>query len=109
MEERNDKNPPKIFAYGELKGDKPMCEHCENEFEFNPEEDVIVDTSGAVRAVLMDMGDVLMDICKGLDTGEIKLSVSRDYETGKLKFKAKVDGQKVLEMKANDVDSYFGD
>lgn len=86
-----------------------MCEHCENEFEFNPEEDVIVDTSGAVRAVLMDMGDVLMDICKGLDTGEIKLSVSRDYETGELKFKAKVDGQKVLEMKANDFVPYFGD
>ena len=86
-----------------------MCEHCENEFEFNPEEDVIVDTSGAVRAVLMDMGDVLMDICKGLDTGEIKLSVSRDYETGKLKFKAKVDGQKVLEMKANDFTPYFED
>ena len=109
MEERNAKNQPKFFAYGELKGDKPMCEHCENEFEFNPEEDVIVDTSGAVRAVLMDMGDVLMDICKGLDTGEIKLSVSRDYETGKLKFKAKVDGQKVLEMKANDFSPYFGD
>ena len=86
-----------------------MCEHCENEFEFNPEEDVIVDTSGAVRAVLMDMGDVLMDLCKGLDTGEIKLSVSRDYETGELKFKAKVDGQKVLEMKANDFVPYFGD
>ena len=109
MEERNAKNQPKFFAYGELKGDKPMCEHCENEFEFNPEEDVIVDTSGAVRAVLMDMGDVLMDLCKGLDTGEIKLSVSRDYETGKLKFKAKVDGQKVLEMKANDFSPYFGD
>ena len=85
------------------------CENCEKEFDFNPEEDVIVDIGGAVRAVLMDMGDVLMDLCKGLDTGEIKLSVSRDYETGELKFKAKVDGYKVLEMKANDVASYFGD
>ena len=84
-----------------------MCEHCENEFEFNPEEDVIVDTSGAVRAVLMDMGDVLMDLCKGLDTGEIKLSVSRDYETGELKFKAKVDGGKVLEITANDFVPYI--
>ena len=83
------------------------CEHCEN--DFNPEEDVIVDTGGAVRAVLMDMGDVLMDLCKGLDTGEIKLSASRDYETGELKFKAKVDGGKVLEMKANDFVPYFGD
>ena len=84
-----------------------MCEHCENEFEFNPEENILVDTGGAVRTVLMDMGDVLIDLCKGLDTGEIKLSVSRDYETGELKFKAKVDGQKVLEVKANDFVPYF--
>ena len=86
-----------------------MCEHCENEFEFNPEEDVLVDTGGAVRAVLMDVGDVLMDICKGLDIGEVKINVSQDYETGELKFKAKVDGQKVLEIKANDFVPYFGD
>ena len=85
------------------------CENCEKEFVFNPEEDVIVDIGGAVRSVLMDVGDVLMDLCKGLDTGEIKLSVSRDYETGELKFKAKVDGQKVLEIKANDFVPYFGD
>lgn len=80
-----------------------MCEHCENEFEFNLEEDILVDDGGAVRSVLMDVGDVLMDICKGFDIGEIKINVSRDYETGELKFKAKVDGRKVLEMKANDV------
>ena len=86
-----------------------MCEHCENEFEFNPEEDILADTGGAVRSVLMDVGDVLMDMCKGLDTGEIKLSVSRDYETGELKFKAKVDGQKVLEITANDFVPYFAD
>lgn len=83
-----------------------MCEHCENEFEFNPEEDVLVDTGGAVRAVLMDVGDVLMDICKGLDIGEAKINVSQDYETGELKFKAKVDGQKVLEIKAKDFIPY---
>lgn len=86
-----------------------MCEHCEKEFEINPEEDVIVDIGGAVRSVLMDAGDVLMDMCKGLDIGEIKINVSQDYETGELKFKAKVDGQKVLEMKANDFVLYFGD
>lgn len=80
-----------------------MRDHCENEFEFNPEEDVLVDTGGAVRTVLMDMGDVLMYLCKGLDIGEIKINVSRDYETGELKFKAKVDDQKVLKMKANDI------
>lgn len=86
-----------------------MCEHCENEFEFNQEEDVLVDTVGAVRSVLMDAGDVLMTMCKGFDIGEIKINVSQDYETGELKFKAKVDGQKVLEMKANDFTPYFGD
>lgn len=83
------------------------CEHCEN--DFNPEEDIIVDTGGAVRSVLMDVGDVLMDMCKGLDIGEIKINVTQNYETGELKFKAKVDGQKVLEMKANDFVPCFGD
>lgn len=38
-----------------------MCrEHCES--DFNPEEDIIVDTGGAVRSVLMDIGDVLIDL-----------------------------------------------
>ena len=83
------------------------CEHCEN--DFNLEEDIIVDTGGAVRSVLMDIGDALMDLCKGLEIDEIKINVSQDHETGELKFKAKVDGYKVLEMKANDVASYFGD
>ena len=55
----------------------------------------------------MDIGDVLMTMCKGLDIGEIKINVSQDYETGELKFKAKVDGQKVLEVKANDFVPYF--
>ena len=85
------------------------CENCEKEFDFNLEEDVIVDTGGAVRSVLMDVGDVLMTMCKGLDIGEIKINVSQDYETGEMRFKAKVDGQKVLEMKANDFAPYFGD
>ena len=85
------------------------CEHCENEFRFNPEEDVLVDVGGAVRAVLMDMGDILMNLCAGLDIGEIKINVSQDYETGDLHFKSKVDGQKVLKMKANDFAPYFGD
>lgn len=85
-----------------------MC--CENyEKDFSPEEDILVNAEGAVRSVLMDTGDVLMTMCKGLDIGEIKINVSQDYETGELKFKAKVDGQKVLEMKANDFTPYFGD
>lgn len=83
------------------------CENCEN--DFNPEEDIIVDTGGAVRSVLMDIGNVLIDICKGIDIGEIKINVSQDYETGEMRFKAKVDGQKVLEMKANDFTPYFED
>ena len=57
------------------------CENCEKEFDFNPEEDIIVDTGGAVRSVLMDIGDVLMDMCKGLDITEIKLKVSHDFDT----------------------------
>lgn len=85
-----------------------MC--CENhEKDFSPEEDILVNAEGAVRSVLMDTGDVLMTMCKGLDIEEIKISVSQDYENGELKFKAKVDGQKVLEMKANDFTPYFGD
>ena len=86
-----------------------MCEHCENEFDFNPEEDIIVNTGGAVRTILIDMGDILMNLCSGLDIGEIKINVSQDYETGELKFKAKLDDQKVLEMKANDFVPCFGD
>ena len=85
-----------------------MC--CENyEKDFSPEEDILVNAEGAVRSVLIDTGDVLMTMCKGFDIGEIKINVTQNYETGELKFKAKVDGQKVLEMKANDFTPYFGD
>ena len=86
-----------------------MCEHCENEFEFNPEEDILADVGGAVRSVLMDMGDALMNLCSGFDIGEIKINVYQDYETGELKFKAKVDGDKVLEITANDFVPYVTD
>lgn len=83
------------------------CENCEKEFDFNPEEDVIVDIGGAVRSVLMDVGDVLMDLCKGLDIGEIKIKVSHNYDTGDTILKAKVDGEKVLEITANDFVPYI--
>lgn len=86
-----------------------MCEHCENEFEFNPEEDTLVDTGGAVRTVLMDVGDVLMTMCKGFDIGEIKIKISHNYDTGDTVFKAKVDGEKVLEITANDFVPYVTD
>lgn len=84
-----------------------MCEHRENEFNFVPEEDILVDTGGAVRSVLMDVGDVLMDMCKGLDITEIKLKVSHDFDTDQITFKAKVDGDKVLEITANDFEPYI--
>lgn len=83
------------------------CEHCES--DFNPEEDVIVDTGGAVRSVLMDIGDVLIDMCNGLDIDEIKIKVSHNYDTGDTVFKAKVDGEKVLEITANDFVPYIAD
>ena len=86
------------------------CEHCETTSTLNPEEDdIIVDTGGAVRSVLMDIGDVLIDLCKGLNIDEIKIKVSHNYDTGDTTFKAKVDGQKVLEVKANDFVPCFKD
>ena len=84
-----------------------MCEHCEKEFEFNPKEDILVDAGGAVRSVLMDVGDVLMDMCKGLDIEGIKIKVSHDFDTDQITFKAKVDGDKVLEITANDFEPYI--
>lgn len=81
------------------------CEHCES--DFNPEEDIIVDTGGAVRSVLMDIGDVLIDLCNGLDIDEIKIKVSHNYGTGDTILKAKVDGEKVLEITANDFVPYI--
>lgn len=83
------------------------CEHCEK--DFNSEEDIIVDIGGAVRSVLVDIGDVLIDICKGLDIDEIKIKVYHDYDTGDTTFKAKVDGEKVLEITANDFVPYIAD
>lgn len=85
------------------------CENCEKEFDLNPEEDVIVDIGGAVRSVLMDIGDVLIDICNGLDIDEIKIKVSHNYDTEETVFKVKVDGDKVLEITANDFEPYIAD
>lgn len=83
------------------------CEHCES--DFNPEEDIIVNTGGAVRSVLMDIGDVLIDLCTDLDIDKIKIKVSHNYDTGDTVFKAKVDGEKVLEITANDFVPYIAD
>ena len=62
---------------------------------------LVVDARGALRAVLMDIGDVLIDLCKELEIEDIKIGVSQDYDTGDIEFKAKADGTKVLEIKAN--------
>ena len=87
-----------------------MCfENCEKEFDFNPEEDVIVDIGGASRSVLMDIGDVLFSLCNGLKLDEIKIKVSRNCDTGETMFKAKVDGEKVLEITANDFEPHLAD
>ena len=83
------------------------CEHCEN--DFNPEEDIIVNAGGAVRAVLMDIGDVLIDLCKGLDIDEIKIKVSQNYDAENIMLKAKVDGETVLEIKSSDFVPYITD
>lgn len=84
------------------------CKYCDDEFDFNPE-DIVVDTGGALRATLMDMGDFLIDVLREIEAGELKISVSHNYETGDIEFKAKVDGQKVLEVKANDFVPCFWD
>lgn len=83
------------------------CEHCEN--DFNPEEDILVDTGGAVRSVLMEISDVLIGLCNGLELDEIKIKVSHNYDTGDTTFKAKVDGEKVLKITANDFVPYIAD
>lgn len=85
------------------------CAHCENEFEFDLEDDIIVSPGGALRATLMDMGDFLMDVLQEIEAGELKISVSHNYETGDVEFKAKVDSRKVLEIKANDFVPYLAD
>lgn len=46
---------------------------------------------------------------KGLDITEIKLKVSHDFDTDQITFKAKVDGDKVLEITANDFVPYIAD
>lgn len=85
-----------------------MC--CEyRKKDFDPEEDIIVDAGGAARSVLMDIGDVLIDLYKDLDIGEIKIKVSQNYDTGDTVFKAKVDGEKVLEITANGFVPYVTD
>lgn len=65
-------------------------------------EPIFVDDNGALRAVLMEVGDVLIDLCTELNVSELKISVSRNRATRDTAFKAKSDGKKVLEITAND-------
>lgn len=75
----------------------------------NESEELIVGAGGAVRTILMDLSDMLIDLCQELEVGEIKINVSQDFNTGDTVFKAEVDGKKVLEVKANDFVPYFAD
>lgn len=78
------------------------CEHCENNLEFDMEKDIIVDVGGAARSVLMCVGDTLIDLCNELGIDEIKIKASQNYEAGETVLKAKVDGEKVIEITASD-------
>lgn len=78
------------------------CEHCENNLEFDVEKDIIADVGGAARSVLMCVGDALIDLCNELGIDEIKIKVSQNYESEETVLKAKVDGEKVLEITASD-------
>lgn len=77
----------------------------------NETEKIIVNTNGALRAALMEIGDELIDLMQELENEEIKIKVFRNYEneTGNIELKIKVDGWKVLEMKVNDFASYSED
>lgn len=87
-----------------LKEDNNMyCEHRENYFE--PEtEGIMVDANGVIRAILMSVGDVLIDLCNDLEINELKINVSYDFDNGSTTLKAKVDGEKVLKITASNID-----
>lgn len=71
--------------------------------------DIIVDVGGAARSVLMCVGDALIDLCNELGIDEIKIKASQNYEAGETVLKAKVDGEKVLKITANDFVPYIAD
>ena len=82
------------------------CEHRKNDYDYENEmemEDMVVDSGGALRTVLMSFGDSLIDLVNDLEVGELKITVSQNYNTGETEFKARADGNKVLEIK---VDNY---
>lgn len=87
-----------------LKEDNNMhCEHRENYFE--PEtEGIMVDANGVIRAILMSVGDVLIDLCNDMEINELKINVSYDFDNGSTTLKAKVDGEKVLKITASNID-----
>lgn len=87
-----------------LKEDNNMhCEHRENYFE--PEtEGIMVDANGVIRAILMSVGDVLIDLCNDMEINDLKINVSYDFDNGSTTLKAKVDGENVLKITANNID-----
>ena len=69
--------------------------------DFENEDMILVDADGLLRAVLMDLSDCLMNLCVDAEVGEIKIKVTKDPESGKMIFKAKADGNNILEIKAD--------
>lgn len=82
-----------------------FCERC-CDSETN---DIIVSKDGAIRYVLREIGCKLVDLCRDLDIDKIKIKVYQDYDTGATIFKAKVDGEKAVEITANDFDPHYED
>ena len=82
-----------------------FCERC-CDSETN---DIIVSKDGAIRYVLREIGCKLVDLCWDLDIDKIKIKVYKDYDTGATIFKAKVNGEKVLEITADDFFQYYED
>lgn len=80
-----------------------FCERC-CDSETN---DIIVSKDGAIRYVLREIGCKLVDLCRDLDIDKIKIKVYKDYDTGATIFKAKVNGEKVLEITADDFSQYY--
>lgn len=80
-----------------------FCERC-CDSETN---DIIASKDGAIRCVLREIGCKLVDLCRDLDIDKIKIKVYKDYDTGATIFKAKVNGEKVLEITADDFSQYY--
>lgn len=80
-----------------------MCKNNENE------KTVEISVGEMVRDILTDMAYTMFSMCQDIGITRIKLSAGQDPDTGTCIFKAKVDGQEVLSIKADDLVPYFAD